>query len=61
MIHEKYYKLVEAAERLEKPQRSEEDDTEIDEHIITIFAISKSSHGRVRKLCFLYFGEDWVN
>lgn len=62
MIHEKYYKLVEAAtERFEKPQSSDEDNSEIDEHIMAIFATSESTHGRVRKLCSKYFGDDWLN
>lgn len=65
MIHAKYYKLVEtvetATERLEKPQGSEEEDSEIEEHIMAIFATSESTHGRVRKLCSKYFVEDWLN
>lgn len=59
MIHEKYFKLVEAAtERLEKSQ--DVDDDEADENILAIFATENSS-GRVRKLCTKFFGEDWLN
>lgn len=62
MIHEKYYKLIEAAtERFEKPQDIDEDQLETDEHIMAIFASSESSNGRVRKLCSKYFGDEWLN
>lgn len=62
MIHEKYYKLIEAAtERLEKPQDINEDRFEPDEHIMAIFASCESSHGRVRTLCSKYFGDEWLN
>lgn len=62
MIHEKYFKLVEAAtERLEKSETVDIEIDEFDENIMAIFATSETSSGRIRKLCSKYFGEDWLN
>lgn len=62
MIHEKYFKLIEAAtKRFEKLEPNDDQDSDIDEHIMAIFATSESTHGRVRKLCSKYFGEEWLN
>lgn len=63
MIHEKYFKLIEAAtERFENPSLDVDDeDTEMDENIVAIFATSESINGRIRTLCTKYFGKDWLN
>lgn len=62
LIHEKYFKLIEAAtERIEKSPDSEEDNANIDETLMAIFATSESTHGRIRSLCSKYFGNDWLN
>lgn len=60
MIHDKYYKLIEAATERFENRTNVDNNEEIDE-ITAIFTTSESSNGRVRKLCSKYFGDDWLN